>query len=204
MQEQTAQTPKALVMAFIISWFGPLVHTINEYVQERGHEHLTAHIPDPKASFAYLEEEVIKITTIDQLKTFERTFFDFIRTINDKNVIGLWNESIKRMSKFVQMYSEEEQHFRRYAFNLPRCLLLRTCLETMLSTQLPEDVKGELSQLYSDFSFTAPDFDERMNEHIYTLHVLITTKCADTELATMHKQFCQDLESVTRAYQEGF
>ncbi len=108
------------------------------------------------------------------------------------------------MSKFVQKYRKEEQRFRQYTFNLPRCLLLRTCLETMLSTQLGEDVKEELSQLYSDFSFTAPDFDERMNEHIYTLHVLITTKCADTELATMHKQFCQDLESVTRAYQEGF
>jgi hypothetical protein len=208
MEKQTAptmpKTPKKSVKAFIIRWFGPLVHTINKYVQESGQEHLTAHMLDPIASFAYLEEEVIKITTIDQLKTFERTFFDFIRTINDKNVIGLWNESIKRMSKFVQKYSEEEQHFRRYAFNLPRCLLLRTCLETMLSTQLGEDVKGELSQLYSDFSFTTPEHDERMNEHLRTLHVLITTKCTDTELATMYKQFCQDLETVTRVYQEGF
>lgn len=200
----TPKTPKALVIAFIISWFGPLVHTINKYVQEPGHKHLTAHMLDPITSFEHFEQEVKKITTIEQLKTFERTFFRFICTINDKNIIGLWNESIERMSKFVQKYRKEEQRFRQYTFNLPRCLLLRTCLETMLSTQLPEDVKGELSQLYSDFSFTAPDFDERMNEHLRTLHVLITTKCADTELAPMYKQFCQDLESVTRVYQEGF
>jgi hypothetical protein len=147
---------------------------------------------------------VKKITTIDQLKSFERDFFRFICTINDKHVIALWNESIKRMSKFVQKYRKEERRFRQYAFNFPRCLLLRTCLETMLSTQLGEDVKGELSQLYSDFTFTAPEYDDSMNEHLRTLHELITTKCANTELATIYTQFRQDLESVIRIYQEGF
>lgn len=205
MEEQLSQqAPKALVLAFIISWFGPLVHTINKYVQKPGHEHLTAHMPDYKASFERFEQEVRAITTIEQLKDFERAFFCFICTINDKNIIGLWNESIERMSKFIVKYRKEEQRFRQYTFHVPRCLLLRTCLKTMLSTQLPEDVKGELSQLYSDFSFTAPEFNEHMNEHLRTLHVLITTKCADTELAVLYKQFCQDLESLTRVYQEGF
>jgi hypothetical protein len=201
---EAPNAPKTCITNFVTIWFYPLVHTINNYVQEPGREHLTSHIPDPKASFAYFEEEVKKITTIKQLKEFERTLFRFICTINDKYVSDLWNESIERMSKFVVEYRIGEHRFQIYAFYKPRYLLIHTCLGTMLSIQLGEDVKAELEQLYSDLSFTAPEHDERVNEHLRTLHVLITTKCADTELAVLYTQFCQDLESVTRVYREGF
>lgn len=208
MEEQCLQeapkAPKALVLAFIISWFGPLIETIHAYLQEPGHKHLTSHIPNPCESFAYFVKEVNEITTITQLKEFERTFFRFICTINDKHVIALWNESIERMSKFVVKYRKEEHRFQIYAFYKPRYLLIHACLETMLSIQLQEDIKAELEQLYSDLSFTAPEHDERVNEHLRTLHELITTKCADTELVVLYNQFCQDLESVTRVYREGF
>jgi hypothetical protein len=196
--------PKTCITNFVTSWFAPLIETIRTYVQEPGHEHLTSHIPNPCESFAYFKEEVNKIMTITQLKEFERTFFRFICTINDKHVIALWNVSIDRMSKFVVKYRKGEHRFQIYAFYKPRYFLIHACLGTMLSIQLGEDVKAELEQLYSDLSFTAPEHDERVNEHLRTLHELITTKCADTELAVLYTQFCQDLESVTRVYREGF
>lgn len=202
--EPQPQTPKALVIAFTSKLFVPLVCTITKYVQEPGKKHLTEHIPDFFTTLTSFEERLKTITTMNQLKDFERIFFRFICTINDQRVIALWNESIECMSKFVISYRNEERRFHQNAFNAPRYHLFCKLLETMMSVHVSEDVRGELTQLYSDFGFTAPEFDERMKEHIHTLDVLIKTKCADTELAVLYSEFCQQIVSLKSEYDKGF
>lgn len=203
-QPQLPKAPKAIILAFIANYYGPFIHTITTYVQEPENKELIEHIRDPEELFTQFGDQVNGITTINQLKDFERIFFRTICTINSKYIIARWNELIENMSKFVISYRQEECRFRQYSFNIPRCLLLCKLLETMMSMHVSEDVKNELNQLYSKFKFTAPEFDEKMKEHIHTLDVLIKTKCADTELAVLYDGFCQQLVLLLSEYNKGF
>jgi hypothetical protein len=89
---------------------GPLITTMKEYLQEPGHEELVCHISGAFELFLSFEKRVKEITTIRQLKEFEREFFRFICTVNDKHIIALWNESISGMSQFVVKYNKGVQY----------------------------------------------------------------------------------------------
>jgi hypothetical protein len=203
-QQSQHKAPKLLILAFITSWMGPLITAMKEYVQEPQHQELVGHIPGAFDLFLSFEERVKEITTISQLKDFEREFFSFICTVNDKNIIALWNESIKRMSKFVVKYNKGVHYYCQHAFHIPRHILLKTLLESMLSTHVDEDVRSTLSDIYYKFGFTAPEFNERMEEHIHALGILVKTKCANTELAEMHHEFCQQVTALKSEYESGF
>ena len=203
-QRPQYDAPKLLILAFITSWMGPLVQTIKEYLQEPQHQELVGHIPGAFDLFLSFEELVKEITTIRQLKDFEREFFRFICTVNDKNIIALWNESIKRMSKFVVKYNKGVHYYCQHAFHIPRHILLKTLLESMLSTHVDEDVRSTLSDIYYKFGFTAPEFNERMEEHIHELGILVKTKCENTELAEMHHEFCKQVTALKSEYESGF
>lgn len=196
--------PNMLIIAFTTRWMGPLVKTMKEYLQEPQHEKLVVHIPKAFELFLSFEERVKEITTIRQLKEFEREFFNFICTINDKHIIALWNESISRMSKFVIKYNKEVHYFCQHAFHIPRYLLLKNLLESVLSTHIDEDVRSTLSDINYQFGFTAPEFNERVDEHIHAIDALIKTKCANTELANMYHDFCQQITALKSDYESGF
>lgn len=198
------KAPRMFILAFITSWMGPLVQTMKEYLQEPEHEKLVEHISGAFDLLHSFEERVKEITTIRQLKDFERDFFRFICTVNDKNIIALWNESINRMSKFVVKYNKGVHYYCQHAFHIPRHLLLKTLLESMLSMHIDEDIRSTLSDIYYRFEFTAPEFNERIEEHIHELDTLIKTKCANTELAEMHHEFCQQITTLKSEYESGF
>ena len=203
-QRPPREAPKVLVLAFITSWMGPLITAIKEYLQEPGHEKLVEHIPGAFDFLHSFEERVKEITKIRQLKEFEREFFRFICTVNDKHIIALWNESISRMSKFVVKYNKGVYYYCQHAFHIPRHLLLKTLLESMLSTHVDEDVRSTLSDIYYKFGFTAPEFNERMEEHIHALDTLIKSRCENTELAVMYHEFCQQVIALRSEYESGF
>lgn len=203
-QRPQYEAPKLLILAFITSWMGPLITAMKEYLQEPEHEKLVEHISSAFVFLLSFEERVKEITTIRQLKEFEREFFRFICTVNDKHIIALWNESISRMSKFVVKYNKGVHYYCQHAFHIPRHLLLKTLLESMLSTHIDEDVRSTLSDIYYKFGFTAPEFNERIEEHIHELDTLIKTKCANTELAKMHHDFCQQVTALKSEYESGF
>lgn len=203
-QRPQYEAPKLLILAFITSWMGPLITAMKEYLQEPEHEKLVEHISGAFDLLHSFEERVKEITTIRQLKEFEREFFRFICTVNDKHIIALWNESISRMSKFVVKYNKGVHYYCQHAFHIPRHLLLKTLLESMLSTHIDEDVRSTLSDIYYKFGFTAPEFNERIEEHIHELDTLIKTKCANTELAKMHHEFCQQIIALKSEYESGF
>ena len=203
-QRPPREAPNVLILAFITSWMGPLITAIKEYLQEPGHEKLVEHIPGAFDFLHSFEERVKEITKIRQLKEFEREFFRFICTVNDKHIIALWNESISRMSKFVVKYNKGVYYYCQHAFHIPRHLLLKTLLESMLSTHIDEDVRSILSDIYYKFGFTAPEFNERMEEHIHTLDTLIKSRCENTELAVMYQEFCQQVIALRSEYESGF
>ena len=198
------QPPKMLIIAFITSWMGPLITEMKEYIKEPQHKELVEHIPGAFDLLHLFEVRVKKITTIRQLKEFEREFFNFICKVNDNNIIALWNESISRMSKFVVKYNKGVHYYCQHAFHIPRHFLLKTLLESMLSTQIDEDVRSTLSEIYYQFGFTAPEFNERMDEHIHAIDVLVKTKCANIELAVLYTKFCQQITALKSEYESGF
>jgi hypothetical protein len=198
------QSPKLLINAFTTSWMGPLIQTMKEYLQEPQHQELVEHIPNAFDLFLSFEERVKEITTISQLKDFEREFFRFICTVNDKHIIALWNESINHMNKFVVKYNKGVHYYCQYTFHIPRYFLLKTLLESMLSIQIEEDIRNLLSDIYYRFGFTAPEFNERIEEHIHTLGILVKTKCTNTKLAEMHHEFCQQVIALKSEYKSGF
>ena len=203
-QRPLCEAPKMLILAFITSWIGPLITAMKEYLQEPEHEKLVEHISGAFVFLLSFEERVKEITTIRQLKEFEHEFFRFICTVNDKHIIALWNESISRMSKFVVKYNKGVHYYCQHAFHIPRHFLLKTVLESMLSTHIDEDVRSTLSDIYYKFGFTAPEFNERMEEHIHALDTLIKSRCANTELAEMHHDFCQQVTALKSEYESGF
>lgn len=205
-QRPPHHAPKLLILAFITSWMGPLITTMKEYLQEPEHKELVGHIPGAFDLLHLFEERVKEITTIRQLKEFEREFFSFICTINDENIIALWNESISRMSKFVIKYNKGVHYYCQHAFHIPRYLLLQKLLETMLSTHIDEDVRSTVRVINYQFGFTAPEFNERVEEHIDTLDALIKRKCAntDSELAKMYVDFCRQITALKSDYESGF
>jgi hypothetical protein len=74
----------------------------------------------------------------------------------------------------------------------------------MLSKQIDEDVRSTLSDIYYQFGFTAPEFNERMEEHIHTLDTLIKRRCENTELAVMYHDFRQQIIALRSEYEGGF
>ncbi len=201
LMDQTQKTPKQHIRTFIEEWFGPLVETIESYIQEPENLHLQQYISVPEKLFLEFRRELGTITTMEQLKIFERKFFQFICTIDDKNIVALWNESLQKMSKFMVTYRNEEFKFLCNTYYRPRYILLTELLDELLASQIEDvGVHSEIERIQYNIGFTAPEFDERMREHITALKTLITKKCANSELAKLYNKFNQQNVALWNAY----
>ena len=200
----TPTTPKQCIGTFIRNWVGPLVVTIESYIQEPGNVHLQQYISNPETKFLQFRSELETITTMDQLKVFERSFFRFICTIDDKNIVALWNESLQKMSEFVVTYRKEEREFLCNTYYRPRYLLLTELLDALLASKIEdENVHLEIERIQYNIGFTAPEFDERMMEHITALKTLITKIYAKTELVKLYEKFNQQNVALWNTYKSG-
>jgi hypothetical protein len=153
-------TPKDIIIEGI-TWFAEVISNlpIEEDVKEE------------------LESELSIINskpTMKKLKDFEIILFRVVRTIDDKNVVKLWNDSLDRMNDLVIEYRKQEYIYKCNCVYRPRHLLFDKLLKEMLLLPISDDsINKKIERVLYNFEFTAPEFDERMCEHFSTIDDIV-------------------------------
>lgn len=150
--------------------------------------------------------------TMKKLKNFEMILFRVICTIDDKNIVNLWNDSLNRMNNLVIEYRKQDYIYKcKYVYR-PRHLLFDKLLKKMLSLPISDaNVNKKIEKVLYNFEFTAPEFDERMCEYFSTMNDIVRTNSSNhdsidnwqIQISNLWKEFNDNVEKINTVYTSG-
>ena len=150
--------------------------------------------------------------TMKKLKDFEMILFRVIRTIDDKNIVKLWNDSLNKMNDLVIEYRKQDYIYKCKCVYRPRHLLFDELLRKMLLLPISDDgVNKKIEKVLYNFEFTAPEFDERMCEYFSTMNDIVRTNSLShgsiddwqIQISNLWKEFNDNVKEINTVYTTG-